>query len=188
MDIGAFEVSNTTNGGNFVALLPKSQTGSPYNFTLVPNNGAFTYSQTGGTLPSGIALTTSFSPNAVIALGGITATGGIYNFAVTATDGVNSNITNYRVQFLAPTAAGVSIAGRVLNGKRGLANAIVVLTKSDGTRLSTRTGSFGYYRFDEIAAGQTVIVEIISKRFSFAPQVVNVNDNVADLDFIASQE
>ena len=101
-------------------------------------------------------------------------------------DGVNSNVTNYRVQFVAPLAANVSIGGRVTaTDGRGIRNAMVVLTLANGETMQTRTGTFGYFRFDDIEVGQTVVVSVISKRFTFAPQIVSLEDNIADLDFIA---
>ena len=89
-------------------------------------------------------------------------------------------------QPLAPTAAGVSISGRVLtpNGN-GLRNAIVQLTDLQGITRTVRTSSFGYYHFDEIEAGQTVVLSVVSKRFTFSQQVINVTDNASDVDFVA---
>jgi len=86
----------------------------------------------------------------------------------------------------APTAASVSIGGRVMvAGKRGLVNATVYLTDQSGETRSTRTSSFGYYRFDDIAAGQTVIITVVSKRYRFAPQVVNVTEDLNELNFFS---
>ena len=84
-----------------------------------------------------------------------------------------------------PTAANVSVNGRVLIGNSGLTNAVVVLTDGQGNTRTTRTGSFGYFSFDGIQAGQTVIVSIISKKYSFAPQVVSVAEDLTELNFIA---
>ena len=49
------------------------------------------------------------------------------------------------------------------------------------------TGSFGYYRFNEIDAGQTVVISIAAKRYIFAnpTRIVSVQDELADVDFIA---
>ena len=89
---------------------------------------------------------------------------------------------------LSPTAAGVSISGRVLTPDgSGLRNAIVYLTDRTGSTRMTLTGSFGYYRFDEIEAGQTVILSVHSKQFHFTPQLVNLTDNSADIDIISSE-
>ncbi len=86
---------------------------------------------------------------------------------------------------VAPTAAGVSVGGRVTVGGRGLTNAVVILTHSNGQTRTSRTGTFGYYRFDDIAAGQNVIITIVSKRYQFAPQVVSVMEDIENLNFFA---
>lgn len=115
------------------------------------------------------------------------------NFPVISltTGGPGANSHTFDVGFAAaPTAATVSVEGRVvLSAGNGVRNAIIVLTEADGTQHVARTGSFGYYRFDDIEVGQTVVVSISSKRFTFNPssRVVNVTDNVFDLDFIAQQ-
>jgi hypothetical protein len=76
----------------------------------------------------------------------------------------------------APTAASVTIGGRIMtNAGRGIGSARVVLVEADGTRRYAATNSFGYYRFESIAAGQTATIEVRSKRYQFAPQVVNVS-------------
>jgi len=49
------------------------------------------------------------------------------------------------------------------------------------------TSSFGYFSFNELEAGRTYIVSVVSKRHRFAEasSVVSVSDNVAGLDFVA---
>lgn len=97
-----------------------------------------------------------------------------------------ADIGAVELQAAPPTSANVSIGGRVLVDKgNGLRNAVVTLTDSNGVTRTARTGTFGYYRFDDIAAGQTVIVTVISKRFTFTPQVVNITDNLNELNFAA---
>lgn len=86
----------------------------------------------------------------------------------------------------APTAASVSVSGRVLTGaNRGLMNAVVYLTDATGETRAARTNPFGYYRFADIAAGQTVILTVVSKRYQFAPQVLSVTEQISDFDFAA---
>jgi len=60
------------------------------------------------------------------------------------------------------------------------------LTDLDGTSRQTRTSSFGYHLFEDVQAGGTYIVSVISKRYQSTPHAVQVNDNVGDVDFIAS--
>lgn len=85
-----------------------------------------------------------------------------------------------------PTAANVSVSGRILTANgTGLRNAIVSMTDANGNTRTTRTSSLGYYQFADVEVGETYIVAVQSKRFVFSPQVVAVNDNIADLDFTA---
>ena len=115
------------------------------------------------------------------------------NFPVISltTGGPGANNHRFDVGFAAPpTAANVSVEGRVLlSAGNGVRNAFVILTEADGTQHTARTGSFGYYRFNDIEAGQTVVVSISSKRFTFNPssRVVTLTDSIADLDFIAQE-
>lgn len=87
---------------------------------------------------------------------------------------------------LAPTAASVAVGGRVLAAKgRGLAGARVTSTNQAGETRYAMTNPFGYYRFDDVAAGETYIFEVRSKRCRFAPQVVSVTEDLPELNFVA---
>ena len=87
---------------------------------------------------------------------------------------------------LAPSAATVSVSGRVqTSDARGLRNAFVTLTDQQGVIHSVLTGSFGFYRFDDIEAGQTCVIAVVSKRYQFTPRVVSVTDELTGVDFIA---
>ncbi len=89
---------------------------------------------------------------------------------------------------LAPTAAGVTLGGRVNTpAGRGLTNATVRLTTADGQTRTTRTTTFGAFRFDGINAGQTVSVSVEAKRYTFAPQVVNLTGDLGDLRLTANR-
>jgi hypothetical protein len=127
--------------------------------------------------------------------GGGPSAGGIFGVTGTAgqaSAGVSSSNTPFGVRGgfwqndLAPTAAGVAVSGRVMttNGA-GLRNAFVTLTNSSGVTISVRTSTFGYYRFEDVAAGQTYIVNVKSKRFTFTPRIIAVTDELTDVDFIA---
>jgi hypothetical protein len=85
-----------------------------------------------------------------------------------------------------PTAANVSIGGRVRTGKQGIANVIVSLTDARGTVRSVKTNTFGYYNFNDVPLG-TNIITVTAKRYAFEnpTQVLNVADNISDLDFAA---
>ncbi|MGI8642450.1 MAG: hypothetical protein ACR2MG_21175 [Pyrinomonadaceae bacterium] len=49
------------------------------------------------------------------------------------------------------------------------------------------TTSFGYYRFEEVAAGETYIISASAKRYLFRQpsQVLNLNADNNDVNFIA---
>jgi hypothetical protein len=52
------------------------------------------------------------------------------------------------------------------------------------------TSSFGYYRFDEIEVGQTVVISVASKRHVFAnpTRILSVQDELAGIDFTAEPQ
>ncbi|MEZ5426257.1 MAG: choice-of-anchor Q domain-containing protein [Pyrinomonadaceae bacterium] len=185
-DIGAFELNNSANGGNYVAQLPDGRQMNPYSYDLIPDNGSFTYTVSGGALPNGLNLTTHLAPAAIVGISGTPTNSGNFNFSVTASDGTNSNITDYALNILAPTAAGISVSGRVLtNSGRGIFNAVVTLTEQTGARRMVRTNQFGYFNFVEIGAGQTIVLSVSSKQYHFVDQVLFVSEDAKGLDFIA---
>jgi Beta-propeller repeat len=97
----------------------------------------------------------------------------------------------WSLEFMSTTAAGVTMSGRVTTvDGRGIRNArIMVTSDSLDQPLIAITGSFGYYTFDQLHAGQTYVVTVNSKRFTFSlpSHVINLIDNVADIDFVADQ-
>lgn len=94
------------------------------------------------------------------------------------------------LEFLAPTASDVSIAGRVLSDTgRGIRGARVIVTgNSLATPISVMTGANGRYTVPGLTAGETYVVTVQSRRFVFeAPsRVITLNDNVTDADFTGS--
>ena len=104
-----------------------------------------------------------------------------------APGGDGSDIGALELQ-LAPTAAAVSISGRVLTPEgRGLMNARVILTDSNGSSRSAATSAFGYFHLADVEAGTTVVLSVSSKRYSFAPQVVGVTEDLTDICFFGQQ-
>jgi len=87
---------------------------------------------------------------------------------------------------LLPTAASVSVGGRVVtSGGRGIRRAVVQLTDQSGDTRTAYTNSFGYFSFYDVRAGETYIISISSKNYSFATQVVSVNEELRELNFTA---
>jgi hypothetical protein len=92
------------------------------------------------------------------------------------------------VQSLQPTSANVSVGGRVMTGfGYGIGNTIVTLTDSHGAVKTARTSPFGYYVFDGVEAGETCVVSVAAKGYSFTPpaQVITATDNLQELNFVA---
>ena len=88
----------------------------------------------------------------------------------------------------APTAAAVSISGRVLTASGGgLVNALVTLTDINGNARTILTKKFGTFRFDDVAVGEIYIITVTSRRYTFQPQVISVTENLTNIDFTAPQ-
>jgi hypothetical protein len=174
-DIGAYEIND-----QYIAILPNGQADTPYGpFTITPNNEGCTMSMTG--LPSGLSLTQS--GNAYQITGTPTVTG-TYTATLTINCGGNTTTVTYQIFIAAPSAASVSISGRVFGSDgRGLRNAYVILTDDQGQSRSVQTSAFGYYRFDEVEAGRTYTVTVQSKRYTYETRVLFVIDDINDLDF-----
>lgn len=97
---------------------------------------------------------------------------------------------NYNA-LLAPTAANASISGRVLTANgQGIRNTLLVLTDNSGASRYAQTGMFGYFRFEDVAVGETYILTVYAKRFRFAQpsQVITLTDDSTDVNFIADSE
>lgn len=86
-----------------------------------------------------------------------------------------------------PTAASVSVSGRVTDQiGHAISSAVVSIVDTNGNSRTARTGSFGYFSFDDVEAGQTYVIHVAHKRHTFSSQVVSVSDSVNDLFFIAN--
>jgi hypothetical protein len=116
----------------------------------------------------------------------IGASGFLRSFTAAGTGTFASTPAPCPVSVCGPTPAPVFVSGRVLtpNG-RGLSNAFVNLTESDGTVHTVRTSAFGYYRFRDLTAGQSVTLSVSSKRYSFAPRIINLNEEIEDLNLVS---
>ena len=92
---------------------------------------------------------------------------------------------------LAPTAATVSISGRAMTATgRGIKNVLICLTDGGGNVRNAYTTTFGYYRFDDVAAGEIYVITAKGKRYEFSPpaQVINVNEDTVDINFTANPQ
>lgn len=98
-------------------------------------------------------------------------------------------IDNFEITAFVPTAAGVSVAGRIAEAN-GTPIRGAVVTISGGNLLvpqTRRTGTFGRYSFESLSAGETYFVSVRAARHSFAEpsRIVHPDDSVVGVDFIA---
>jgi hypothetical protein len=152
--------------------MPTAQTGGSYDLShSVIASGGGTTSQ-GGTFTIG---GTVGQP-----IAGVQSAGGAFN--------VRGGF--WPVHQFAPTAAGVSVGGRVMTAEGlGISSVIITLTNlSTGEMRTALSSSFGYYRFDDVLAGQFYSVTVQSKRHGFDPdtQTFNLIDELTQLDFTAT--
>jgi hypothetical protein len=150
------------------------------------------------TIQAQIGGTYDLSYSVIASGGGSNSTGGTFSVSGTIgqpSAGTISTGSNFSLRggfwtfdSLVPTAALVAISGKVTTANgQGVRNVRVTLTNGNGLIKSTQTTSFGNFRFDEIEVGQTYILEVSSKKFTFAnrTRILSVQEEIADADFIA---
>ncbi len=120
--------------------------------------------------------------------------GNINTLGITASDLITASATdadNNTSEFFppfAPTAAKVTIGGRVLTaGGQAVRNAVLTLTNRNGEIRSARTNTFGFYHFTDIHSGETYILGVTTKRYVFdsPTRVLNLVDELTGVDFVA---
>lgn len=88
-----------------------------------------------------------------------------------------------------PTATSTSISGRIKTAdERGIKNVRLLLANgATGETLRAISNPFGYYRFENILAGQTYLLTVSSKRFLFDPntRVITLLNELTNEDFTA---
>ena len=116
---------------------------------------------------------------------------GIYPVITLTTGPMGANNHTFDVGFRnGVTAADAMVEGRVTTADgRGIRNVQLTITLPDGRVLLTRSSTFGYYRFDGVPAGQSVVLSLRSKLFTFANPVVllDVGDNLTGINFVAEE-
>ncbi len=96
-------------------------------------------------------------------------------------NGVNS-FSDWTLGANAPTAAGVSVSGQVVNsGNVGISNALLTIQSSSGEIRSAKTNSFGYFTFEDVMVGETYVITVTAKRYSFSTSVISLADVIDNL-------
>lgn len=88
----------------------------------------------------------------------------------------------------APTAAAVSISGRVTTALgAAIQGATVRLTNQEGETVTAIVNPFGFYRFDNVAAGEVYTISASAKRYRFTPRIISIGDEMTGVDFIPQE-
>jgi hypothetical protein len=179
--------------------------GQPYNQVITAAGGTNTYSFTidnPANLPPGLTFSSSYSgiqKNAFLiptdttaTLTGVPTQPGNYSFRISVSDGAGNGSSNvYNIRVFAPTAAFVTLGGKVSTASgRSIGNALVTLTNSNGEIRAALTNQFGNYRFSDVQAGETYVLTVNAKGYQFSQttQVLTVIEERSDLNFVAETE
>ena len=107
------------------------------------------------------------------------------NTAIVGGDLDNNNAGAAWVFTAAVPTSTVSVSGRVLTADgRGLRNATVSMTDSNGVVRSATSSSFGFFSFDNVVSGQQYTFRVQSRFFRFTPVTVTVNNDLTMPDFV----
>ena len=102
-----------------------------------------------------------------------------------------TNFSGWSAGTLAPVAATVGVAGQVLTANgQGIRNANVMITGgSITTPRYVKTNTFGNYQFDELQVGETYVITVQSKKYTFSRPsiIINLSDSISDADFHAEE-
>lgn len=81
-------------------------------------------------------------------------------------------------------ASSVSVEGQVIDANgRALSRVSVTLTDSENRKRTAITNPFGYFRFENLEAGQTVVLRAQSKQHTFAPMFLTPSEDVRNIIF-----
>lgn len=83
-------------------------------------------------------------------------------------------------------SAAVTVGGRVMTAAgRGVPSARITMINQNGVNQTTRSNSFGYYRFANVITNADYTFTVVQKRYIFVPQTVSVLNELSNLNFIA---
>lgn len=104
---------------------------------------------------------------------------------------VNAPAAGCNVSLIPATAANARISGRVTTaGGQGIRNATVTITGGNLSQpVTLKTGTFGAYTFDELSSGETYIVTVSAKKYSFdnPTRIFNLSDDISDANFVSGE-
>ncbi len=84
---------------------------------------------------------------------------------------------------LAPTSSMVTLVGRTARPDGvAISNVRVTLSMANGEVLRATSNSFGYFSFEGVPAGETVIITSEHRQYSFAPRVLMPDDGLGTIE------
>ena len=92
------------------------------------------------------------------------------------------------VALFEPTAAGVTISGHVRSGTGAIRNARVNIAGPNGENRTVLTNSFGAFQIENVQAGNTYVVSVSAKGYTFTPRSISVVEAVVDFDFVTGDK
>lgn len=186
--------SSGVGGGTRTNLLTATFSSAAGTPSLTGSNGGNSATLSAATPSSNVVFTSDFvgfglttqrdialSFSSVIASYAGGAGGFLNSFSAAGTGTFSSNPPP---SYFVPTAAPVSVGGRVTNTYGfGIGNAIVTMIDDEGESRQVTTNSFGYFSFEDVLAGETYVFNVQAKGRNFSTQVVSVNDSIRNLEF-----
>jgi len=100
------------------------------------------------------------------------------------------DINNVNFTITAASAAPAFVSGRIVTADgRGISRVRVALAGQNGETRTAITNAFGYYRIDDIESGQTYVLTVSAKRFTFAQpsRLISVESDITDADFVSNE-
>ena len=194
--------SQVTAGGSttFTPIDPASAGTLPAGYTLVGGNTAFDITTTAIVTPPidvclNVAAITDLQAFERVRIlhgeGGVLVDRTILapdtpapNFA-TKTVCARVNSLSPFVAAFAPAQSFATISGRVTTPTGlGLRNAVVSLVDAENNRRTATTSSFGGYTFENVPVAPGYTMTASSKRYRFAPRLLDVSGNANNIDFV----
>lgn len=102
-------------------------------------------------------------------------------------EGIPQDVTvDGSILIVGPTAAAVSIGGRLTSATgQPVSKANVYLTDTRGRIRPAISNGFGLFTFEDVTVGETYIISVISKRYTFAPVAISPTESTSGLNLIA---
>ncbi len=89
---------------------------------------------------------------------------------------------------MAPTSALVTVVGRVARHDGiAISNARLTLSTTNGELFQSTSNAFGYFSFEGIRAGETVVIAASHRLHTFSPRVLLPDDGIGMVDILPNQ-